>query len=101
MSLLIILKFTHCTVQAYIKAEAGRKARPCCCFSTGTLQGTNVPRPTLVSSNCATHHGLLRRAVGDFVTPFVLEKLFDHSCSLLNLQVHTWGMSLASSGKFV
>ena len=72
-----------------------------CCFSTGTLQGTNVPRPTRVSSNCATHHGLLRRAVGDFVTPCVLEKLFDHSCSLLNLQVHTWGMSLASSGKFV
>ena len=62
-----------------------------CCFSTGTLQGTNVPRPTRVSSNCTTHNGFLRRAVGDFVTPFVLEKLFDHSCLLLNLQVHTWG----------
>ena len=24
----------------------------CCCFSTGTLQGNNVPGPTPVSSNC-------------------------------------------------
>ena len=28
------------------------------------------------------HHGFLRKAVGDFVTPFVLEKLFDYSCSV-------------------
>ena len=26
------------------------------------------------------HHGFPRNAVGDFVTPFVLEKLFDYSC---------------------
>ena len=28
------------------------------------------------------HHGFPRNAVGDFVTPFVLEKLFDYSCSV-------------------
>ena len=28
------------------------------------------------------HHGFLRKAVGDYVTPFVLERLFDYSCSV-------------------
>ena len=40
------------------------------------------------------------KAVGDFVTPFVLEKLFDYSCSV-ELAGSYLGMSLASSGKFV
>ena len=35
-----------------------------------------------VSSNCATAPWLPEEAVGDFVTPFVLEKLFDYSCSV-------------------
>ena len=35
-----------------------------------------------VSSNCATAPWLPEEAVGDFVTPFVLERLFDHSCSV-------------------
>ena len=42
-----------------------------CCFSTGTLQ--NVPGPTPVSINCASAPWLPEEAVGDFVTPFVLE----------------------------
>ena len=49
-----------------------------------------VPLETLVSS----------KAVGDFVTQFVLEKLFDYSCSV-ELAGSYLGMSLASSGKFV
>ena len=28
------------------------------------------------------HHGFPRKAVRDFVTPFVLERLFDYSCSV-------------------
>ena len=28
------------------------------------------------------HHGFPRKAVGDYVTPFVLERLFDYSCSV-------------------
>ena len=28
------------------------------------------------------HQGFLRKAVGDLVTPFVLERLFDYSCSV-------------------
>jgi hypothetical protein len=59
----------------------------------------NVPRPNLVSSNCATHHGSLG-AVGDFVTPFVLEKLFDYSCSVEIAGSYN-GHAPASSGKFV
>ena len=39
------------------------------------------------------HRGFLRKAVGDFVTPIVLEMLFDYYV-LLNLQVHTLGMPL-------
>jgi hypothetical protein len=50
------------------------------CCPQAPFRATNVPRPNLVSSNCATHHGSLG-AVGDFVTPFVLEKLFDYSGS--------------------
>ena len=39
--------------------------------------------PLPVSSNCATAPWLPEEeAVGDFVTPFVLEKLFDYSCSV-------------------
>ena len=38
----------------------------------------------------------LRIAVGDLVTSCLIIHVL-----LLNLQVHTWGMSLASSGKFV
>ena len=37
-------------------------------------------RPLPVSSNCATAPWCLEE--GDFVTPFVLEKLFDYSCSV-------------------
>ena len=37
-------------------------------------------RPLPVSSNCATAPWLPEGAVGDFVTPFVLERLFDYSC---------------------
>ena len=59
-------------------------------------------RPLPVSSNCATAPWLLflRKAAGDFVTPFELEKLFDYSCSV-ELAGSYLGMSLASSGKFV
>ena len=35
-----------------------------------------------VSSNCLTAPWLPEEAVGDFVTPFVSEKFFDHSCSV-------------------
>ena len=38
--------------------------------------------PLSVLSNCATAPWLPEEAVGDFVTPFVLEYLFDHSCSV-------------------
>ena len=39
--------------------------------------------PLPVSSNCATAPWLPEEeVVGDFVTPFVLEQLFDHSCSV-------------------
>ena len=37
-------------------------------------------RPLPVSSNCATAPWLPEGIMGDFVTPFVLERLFDHSC---------------------
>ena len=57
--------------------------------------------PLPVSSNCATAPWLPEEgAVGDFVTPFVLEYLFDHSCSV-ELAGSYLGMSLACSGKFV
>ena len=52
-----------------------------------------------VSSICATAPWLLEEG-RDFVTPFVLEKLFDYSCSV-ELAGSYLGMSLASSGKFV
>jgi hypothetical protein len=72
---------------------------PCCCFS---FRVTNVPGQASAGiiqlRNCTM--AFLRTALGDLVTPFVLEScLIIHV--LLNLQVHTWGMSLASSGKFV
>ena len=38
--------------------------------------------PLPVSSNCVTAPWLPEEAVGDFDTPFVLEKLFDHSFSI-------------------
>ena len=46
------------------------------------------------------HHGFLRKAVGDFVTPFVLEKLFDFSCSVQHVGSYN-GHAPTSSGKFV
>ena len=59
--------------------------------SSKDLRVTNVPGHASAS---ATEEG----AVDDFVTSL-------YSCLiihvLMNLQVHTWGMSLASSGKFV
>jgi hypothetical protein len=69
-------------------------------FPQAPFRATNVPRPTLVSSNCALHHGFLRKAVGDFVTPFVLEKLFDYSCSVERAGSY-YGHAPTSSGKFV
>ena len=51
-------------------------------FPQAPFRATNVPRPTLVSSNCATAPWLPEEAVGDYVTPFVLERLFDYSCSV-------------------
>ena len=74
----------------------------CCCFSTGTLQGDECSRTGLCQYHptAQLHHGSLRKAVGDFVTPFVLEKLFDYSCSV-ELAGSYLGMFLASSGKFV
>ena len=57
--------------------------------------------PLPVSSNCATAPQLPEEAVGDFL----LLRLYWSSCLithvLLNLQVHTWGMSHASFAKFV
>ena len=41
-------------------------------FPQAPFRATNVPRPTLVSSNCATSPWLPEEAVGDFVTPFVV-----------------------------
>ena len=49
--------------------------------------------PLPVSSNCATHHGSWG-ALGDFVTPFVLEKLFDHSCSV-NVKMSFWCLQIS------
>ena len=71
-------------------------------FPQAPFRVTNVPRQASAGiiqlRNCTM--AFLRMAVGDLVTPFVLEScLIIHV--LLNLQVHTWGMSLASSGKFV
>ena len=57
-------------------------------------------RPLPNHPTAQLHHGFLRKAVDDFVTPFVLEKLFDYSCSV-ELAGSYFGMSLASSGKFV
>ena len=71
-------------------------------FPQAPFRVTNVPGQASAGiiqlRNCTM--AFLRIAVGDLVTPFVLEScLIIHV--LLNLQVHTWGMSLASSGKFV
>ena len=71
-------------------------------FPQAPFRVTNVPGQASAGiiqlRNCTM--AFLRMAVGDLVTPFVLEScLIIHV--LLNLQVHTWGMSLASSGKFV
>ena len=54
----------------------------CCCFSTGTLQGDECSwaNPGIIQLYNCTMAFLNSR--GDFVTPFVLEKLFDHSCSV-------------------
>ena len=57
-------------------------------------------RPLLVSSNCATAPWLPEGAVGDFVTPLVLERLFDYSCSV-ELTGSYYGHAPTSSGKFV
>ena len=46
--------------------------RRCCCFSTGWQMFPDMPLPG--SSNCATTPWLPEEvAIGDFVTPFVLE----------------------------
>ena len=71
-------------------------------FPQAPFRVTNVPGQASAGiiqlRNCTM--AFLRTAFGDLVTPFVLEScLIIHV--LLNLQVHTWGMSLASSGKFV
>ena len=71
-------------------------------FPQAPFRVTNVPGQASAGiiqlRNCTM--AFLRTALGDLVTPFVLEScLIIHV--LLNLQVHTWGMSLASSGKFV
>ena len=71
-------------------------------FPQAPFRVTNVPGQASTGiiqlRNCTM--AFLRTALGDLVTPFVLEScLIIHV--LLNLQVHTWGMSLASSGKFV
>ena len=70
-------------------------------FPQAPFRVTNVPGQASAGiiqlRNCTM--AFLRTALGDLVTPFVLEScLIIHV--LLNLQVHTWGMSLASSGKF-
>ena len=71
-----------------------------CCFSTGTLQGDECSQaqPGIIQLR-ATHHGSCS-ALGDFVTPFVLEKLFDYSCSV-ELAGSYYGHAPTSSGKFV
>ena len=71
-------------------------------FPQAPFRVTNVPGQASAGiiqlRNCTM--AFLRTALGDLVTPFVLEScLIIHV--LLNLQIHTWGMSLASSGKFV
>ena len=68
-------------------------------FPQAPFRVTNVPGQASAGiiqlRNCTM--AFLRTALGDLVTPFVLEScLIIHV--LLNLQVHTWGMSLASSG---
>ena len=77
------------------------------CYSPiATFSNSNIFWPTVLPGCFSTglcwyhptaqlHHGFLRKALGDFVTPFVLEScLIIHV--LLNLQVHTWGISLAA-----
>ena len=56
--------------------------------------------PLPVSSNCAAAPCLPEEAVGDFVTPFLLEKSFDYSCSV-ELAGSYSGHAPTSSGKFV
>ena len=55
------------------------KCKYLCCFSTGRRMFPGQPwyHPT-----AQLHHGFPRKAVRDFVTPFVLERLFDYSCSV-------------------
>jgi hypothetical protein len=69
-------------------------------FPQAPFRATNVPRPNLVSSNCTTAPWLPVGALGDFVTPFILEKLFDYSCSV-ELAGSYYGHAPTSSGKFV
>ena len=73
----------------------------CCCFSTGTLQGDECSQanPGIIQlRNCT-----MAFRGRPYVT--LLLHLYWRGCLiihvLLNLQVHTMGMSLASSGKFV
>ena len=73
----------------------------CCCFSTGTLQGDECSQanPGIIQlDNCTM--ASLRKAVGEFVTPFVLESCFDYSCSV-ELAGSYSGHASTSSGKFV
>ena len=69
-------------------------------FPQAPLKSTNVPGPTPVPSNCATAPWLPEEVVGYFVTPYVLEKLFDYSCSV-ELAGSFLGHAPTSSGKFV
>jgi hypothetical protein len=89
-------------LKVYDEIKRMFKSRISCCFSTGTLQGDECSRTGLCQYHptAQLHHGSLKKAVGDFVTPFVLEKLFDYSCSV-ELAGSYMGMSLANSGNFV
>ena len=85
-----------------MKLTTSKAADTVVVFPQAPFRVTNVPGQASAGiiqlRNCTM--AFLRTALGDLVTPFVLEScLIIHV--LLNLQVHTWGMSLASSGKFV
>ena len=59
------------------------KFSSCCCFPQAPFRETNVPGNASAGiiqlRNCTMASW---GAVGDFVTPFVLEKLFEYSCSV-------------------
>ena len=72
-------------------------------FSTGTLQGTNVPLASRVSSNCATHHGFpeesrrwlrLLHCIGAVVWSFMFRFCWTCRCIQRHVPCKFWKVCL-------